>query len=171
MGFSYKSTWSLLREISWLKHLSKDRRTRRRCDYGMYASLAMYSRAYQDIAKRDGYIGHVHGRTKWRIDKRQNAVVAYSAWMYARWASLPLSLTCVFSFLFYSPILSWQCSCKFFIVNSLVYSILPLLILINTPSPLYYTYSLRFSHSPISYFYSSWWLDACALSLSRHVLR
>ena len=47
----------------------------------MYASLAMYSRAHQDIReiyqdKRDWYDGHVHGRTKGRIDKDQKAVVA-----------------------------------------------------------------------------------------------
>ena len=29
--------------------------------------------------KKDGYIGHVHGRTKGGIDKRQKAVVAYGA--------------------------------------------------------------------------------------------
>ena len=64
----------------------------------MYASLAMYSRAHQDIFKRYGCIRHVHGRTKGGIDKRQKAVVAYSAWVYVRWTSLPLSLSCVFLF-------------------------------------------------------------------------
>ena len=69
----------LLREISWLSHPSKDRRTRRKCEYGMYARLAMYTRAHQNLSKRDGYIGHVHGRTKRGIDRRQKAVVMYSA--------------------------------------------------------------------------------------------
>ena len=36
------------------KPLSKDRRTRRKCEYGMYASLAMYSRAHQNFSKKDG---------------------------------------------------------------------------------------------------------------------
>ena len=38
-----------------------------RCDYEMNASLAMYSRAYQDFPKRVGNIGHVHGRTMGEI--------------------------------------------------------------------------------------------------------
>ena len=70
----------------------------------MYASLAMYSEAHQDIPERDGYIGHVHERTKEGIDKRQKAVVAYSEWVYVRWTSLPLSLLRSL-FLFYSSIL------------------------------------------------------------------
>ena len=32
-------------------------------------------------------------------------VVAYSAWVYVRWASLPLSLSCFLSFLFYYSLL------------------------------------------------------------------
>ena len=45
----------------------------------MYASLAMYSRAHQNVSKRDGYIRHVHGRMKRGTEKRQKDVVIYSA--------------------------------------------------------------------------------------------
>ena len=38
------------REISWLKNLSKDRRTRK-CNYEIYASLAMHSRTHQDFLR------------------------------------------------------------------------------------------------------------------------
>ena len=73
------------------------------CEYGMYARLAVYSRLHQDIPKRDQYIRHVHGRMKGGIDKRQKAVVAYSAWLYVRGTILPLSLSLsfVFSLLFF----------------------------------------------------------------------
>ena len=72
----------------------------------MYASLAMYSRAHQDISKRDRYIGHVRGRTRREIDKRQKAVVAYSAWVYVRWASLAFSLFSFILLFYYNNIVA-----------------------------------------------------------------
>ena len=95
-----------------------DRRTRRRCDYGMYVSLAIYTRARQDISKRDRYIGHVDGWTEGGIDKRQKAVVAYSAWgcTCAGHLSLFLPLAFSFSLLFFHSIVITQlrvCYCSF----------------------------------------------------------
>ena len=58
----------------------------------------MYSRAHQKVSKRGGYMGNVHGRTKRGIDKRQKAMMIYSAWVYARWISLPLPLSDALSF-------------------------------------------------------------------------
>ena len=94
----------MLREISWLKHLSKDRCSRRKCEYGMYASLVMYSWVHQNVSKRDEYIGHVHGWTKKGIDKRQKAVVTYSAWLYAVSFSLAFSSCSHFSVKYFSRI-------------------------------------------------------------------
>ena len=39
----------------------------------MYATLAIHSRAHQNIPKREGYIGSMHKRTKGKIGKRQKA--------------------------------------------------------------------------------------------------
>ena len=62
-----KSTWLLWREISWLKHLSKDRCVRRRCSYEMNASLAMHSRAHQDFLKETSILGMCIGERKEKL--------------------------------------------------------------------------------------------------------
>ena len=71
----------------------------------MYASLAMHSRALQDLPRRDGYIGHVHGWTKGGIDKWHKDVVAYSAWVYVLQTSLRLFHSFFLFYLFCSSIL------------------------------------------------------------------
>ena len=60
VGFKSRITG---REISCLKRLCKDRPTRR-CNYEMYASLAMHSRVHQDFLRETGILGMCMGERK-----------------------------------------------------------------------------------------------------------
>ena len=117
MGFSYKSTWLLWREISWLEDLSKDRCMRRRCNYEMNASLAMHSRVHQDFLKETSILGMcigerkeelTNGRKPWRQTVHGCTCTRYLS------LSLSLPLSFVLFFLFYSYIISRVCYCSFF---------------------------------------------------------
>ena len=129
--------WPLWREISWLKHLSKDRCMRRRYNYGMHASLAMHSKAHQEIFKETSILGMCIGerKGKWKNGRKL-------------WRQTVHGCTCT-RYLSLSPSFSFSSSIRTFyresaIAHSLSYSILSPLILVLISSFSLYTHSSLF---------------------------